>query len=656
MLTRRALLIAAAAAAGSAALPSQTASAQSADPRTDAKFLDAKIKHISDEELFASLNVDLPELREVSLAASQQNYDAAYRAWADHWSAVAPKRELFLDIDDFLSARDAAVQSFAAGKATILTAADEVMRHNIKGWGPVAIQHGPVVDFNADYGQSGKYGFHYWGFSRPLIQAFLLTKDQKYLDEFQSLFNAWYEQRDKVVGGFPHLDVVYYELGLGVRNRLFMEYYFQPHERRTPQTHERLLKTYLGAARWLFEEQKLGYRANNWQMIGAYGLAHIAAMLPEFRESPQWLELAVQRMLEHLAQDFYPDGCFSERCPSSYNIIAYRDPRNLGVLLSRDNAKSPLAEKLQRQLDAQADFLTHVVAPDGYLPGINDGARSKLLAPILQQRKSNTQPSRHFAPSGFTVMRSSFATDAHYMLINDGAHGGGHSHGDLLSFELHAHGQALAIDGGIGDTYDDPLWSSWYVHARAHNMLTVDLENPDRATATGLDVVWTSNDRYDHFAATHRGYEKSKGIIHRRHILFAKSSYFVIFDVIDAAAAQSEHSVEWNLHPTVVLDRTTGPGLVVAPSHEWGRHSEKGWASVSGISGFEGKNQAQIEWLRFSRQIKPGEKTTFAVLLLPFAAQRPEVGFKAVSTNEFVVRLDDRAHTIRFDSDAVTIS
>ena len=76
----------------------------------------------------------------------------------------------------------------------------------------------------------------------------MITNDPKYLDDFERLFNQWYEQRDNVTGGWPGLDVVYYELGLGVRNRLFLEFYALPQSDRAVQTHERMLKTLLGAA------------------------------------------------------------------------------------------------------------------------------------------------------------------------------------------------------------------------------------------------------------------------------------------------------------------------------------------------------------------------------------------------------------------------
>src|SRR5206468_12633649 len=146
----------------------------------------------------------------------------------------------------------------------------------------------PVVDFNAEYGRNGKYGFHYWSWARPLIVSFLLTNDQKYLAEFDALFNAWYEQRDRVHGGIPSLDVIWYELGLGNRSGPFLEYYCLPYENRPVQTHERMLKTLLGAARWLYREESGAYREGNWQIMGSFGMAFIGTILREFKDAPQW--------------------------------------------------------------------------------------------------------------------------------------------------------------------------------------------------------------------------------------------------------------------------------------------------------------------------------------------------------------------------------
>jgi hypothetical protein len=362
------------------------------------------------------------------------------------------------------------------------------------------------------------------------------------------------------------------------------------------------------------------------------------------------VELGTKRMREHLAHDFFPDGCFSERCPSSYMVIGYRDPRNLARLLVSDPAERARADDLRGPLERSLDFYLGILPPDGVIPAINDGGRNPLPPAILRDgpelfgrsdlgwaaahvlgagpKDEGVEPairSVHFPASGFTAMRSDWSKDARYLLINHGPYAGGHSHADALSFELHGFGRPLAIDSGIGETYDDPLHTSWYVHSRAHNMLTVDEEDCDRAAGVGTDVVWKSSDRFDHFAATHRGYEASKGIVHRRHIVFVKPDYFVVYDVIECKAGLAERSLEWNLHLTVPPDVQTGPGLAVELSEPWARALKKGWASVIGIPGYGGKHQAEIDWLIYRSKIARGETKTLGVVLVPFAHERPAV-------------------------------
>jgi len=154
-------------------------------------------------------------------------------------------------------------------------------------------------------------------------------------------------------------------------------------------------------------------------------------------------------------------------------------------------------------------------------------ARGKEPLPALPAATS-----MHLAPSGVAVMRSGWEREAAYLFLNYGTHDSFHTHRATLDFELYAHGAALAIDAGIGRTYDDSLYLTWYVTAKAHNMLAVDDADVDRTTARGRDVFWHSDPRLDVFAATHNGYGKSHGTTHRRAIAFLKTEVFVGGDVL----------------------------------------------------------------------------------------------------------------------------
>lgn len=597
------------------------------DRRLDPDYLSRSIRDISDQDVFQSLS-------------SRFN---SYQAWANHWKNVSPTRAHYVDRQFFLGTRAEVLTRLTPDRNAILTQAIRIMDHDIQGWGDVSIRHGPIVDFNADYGQSGQYGFHYWWWAQPLIHAHLLTGEHQYLSKFDQLFNQWFEQRNAVRGQFPQLNLIWYELGLGLRNRVFLEYYTLPFSYRSLLSHERLLKTLLGAARWLYQEQLRGYRDGNWQIMGAYGLAFIATLLPEFLESSDWLHTAITRLTEHADQDFFPDGCHSERVPSSYSIVAYRDLRNIATLLSTSDKAAPFHQRLTQAIQ----WFRAIMPPDRILPAINDGERAPIpphLAEDMRRFGAETQ-SVHLPASGFTIMRSGASPDARYMLINHGPHAGGHSHADCLSFQLHVHGHPLAIDAGIGRTYDDPLHTSWYVRSIAHNMLTVDGDNLDRLSAVGQDVVWNSQPNLEFFAATHRGYLASKGVLHRRHIAFVRHEYWVIYDVIDLG--HTDRDLSWEIH----LSR---PGLtVLSSSDQWRLHQDTGWASVRGSPGYD-QPHAEIQWKRFQRRASAGSTVTIGVLLFPSSPSHfpKQIQFTG-DTGQFIVQAGPQIDELIFSSNGV---
>ena len=622
------------------------------DLREDPEYLDQQIKHIGDPDLFAAMDLDRDGLGNVKRAVDQGDYAAAYRAWGAYWDA-RPGFD-YINVGIPYHTIDQAYEYFSTRNYT--AAADRVAAHNITGWGGVNIQHGPVVDFNADYGRSGKYGFHYWGWSGPLLWAYMGTRDTKYLDAFDKLFNQWYEQRDDVVGAYAHLSPIWYELGLGSRrNRVFLEFYKLNRGRLSVQTHERMLKNFLGSARWLYELEKQGYRSGNWQVMGSYALAELGINLPEFKEAERWVSQGVYRIEEHLQKDFYEDGCHSERCPSSYSTIVYRDPRNLAYLLERFGVNEQRAASLRPPLERTLNHWMYLISPLGTQPAVNDGGRGRfnrdifidggrafnrpdllwvaknlLGASIDDEVEPPARKSIDFRPSGFAVMRQDWTRESPYMVINYGEYGGGHSHPDILSFELFAYGDALAVDAGIGVSYDDPLHGPWYKTSIAHNMLVIDDANLDRKIAVGQNPIWSSQAEMDYFSAEHEGY-RSLGVRHRRHFVFIKSSgspnvanpYFLVFDAF--SSADGGRRASFYLHSPTPLQRggtavfsTEAPGLLVATPDAPSVRLGTGMAHLGGIPGRRPARQL-IRWASLDLMTSGGGQVDdLAVLLYPF--------------------------------------
>ncbi|MCK4623670.1 MAG: alginate lyase family protein [Phycisphaerae bacterium] len=638
-------------------------------------YLDRKIKHISNAELCGAIDLTRPGLEEVRKSVKARDYKAAYRAWGAYWAKThqvkppAPQKP--------------------PGKR-LLDRAAAIMRHEITGWGDVTIKHGPVVDFNANYGNSGKYGFHYWFWSRTLLNAYRATGDEKYLACFDKLFNQWYEQRDRVTNPFPAVSVVWYELGCGLRTVSFTNFYRLPFPAQTPLTHERMLKTLLGSARWLLAREKTGFRKGNWQVTGSFGLANIGLAVPEFVEAQTWVRLGAGRIAEHAERDFFKDGGHSERCPSSYMFGVYDGLAKTDGILKGKYADAEMTSRIAATMERAAEFWMYVTTPEGHLSAINDGARVVFSPKTLTEagRRYNRKdflfvaknllggkvgeqvsPPKHtsinFPDSCFAVLRSDWTPRARYMLLNYGPCTWGHAHPSILDFEISAFGRAMAIDAGIGGTYDDPLHKVWYKTSRAHNMLVVDDEQINPAVAHSRDVVWESETGLDFFAATTRGWEKGaktprlikgKGVVWRRCVAFVKPDYWIIYDV--ARTAKAGHTLSWYLHsPTDLVAKNGGyasakaPGLIVRPiGQTFKTRRGKGRASVGGL-GFK-KAYRDIDWVAFDAPSRKAGRVTFPMLLYPYEKSPPKVSLRVVAESDegahFVIRVDRKTDHVVF--------
>jgi hypothetical protein len=635
-------------------------------------YLDHQVKDINDADLFQALRLDMPDLRAVDEALRTGHVEQAYRAWGAYWEKkkqpqyVTQNVGFLLDTDMLKSYDDARRYAGAHPQDTdsVLAQAGSMFRNVIRPWGSYEIDFGKSVDFNREIGQSGKYGFHYWWWSKPLLVASVITHDQRYLAKFDELFRQWYSQRNSITRGFPNLDVVYYELGLGVRNRMFIEYYLLPYNKRPWQTHQQLLKTVLGAGRWLYEIQQWeGYRPGNWQVHGSYMLAQLAMVFPEFRESRQWLEIALQRMKEHVRQDFFEDGGHSERSPRNYTLATYMSFRNLFYLLRAYRTGDDLASEIQQRMGNTIDWWITMLTPTGETPAINDSHRGLFPSFILEDgakffRKpyvlgvaknllgSNLQDlsaplpaftSRHMPASGFTVMRTDWTPAALYLNLNYGEFAGFHTHNDMLDFEIYAYGKALALDAGLGLTYDDSLYVPWYQSSRAHNMVVVNDRNIDRKETAGKNIVWSSTPTLDYFSGDHDGY-KNQGVHVQRRVAFVKPSYWVVVDRMECA--KSGDTLSWYLHsPTTLLPQNNGftssesPGIRVLPAGK-PMPSRTGKGMAASTRDLTPGKTEEINWVAFDQVSTPGANT-IAVLLYPFKDTPPAATFTLLSDGHY---------------------
>ncbi len=651
----------------------------------DREFVQTRIKHISSDDLFSAMDLSLPGLLRVGRYVADKDFRAAFSAWRDYWTTKRQphymRRTYRLLIDTEILVPQDSIAPFMSRnpgqRDSVMARARQILRNTIRVWGNTIVDFGPEVDFNRDLGRSGKYGFHYWLWAHPLNTAYVLTGDTAFVRKFEDLFNRWYEQRNSISSGFQSLDVVYYELGLGVRNRIFLDFYLLPFAHLRTETHERLLKTFLAAGRWLYELERCeGYRPGNWQIHGAFMLTQLGLALPEFTESRQWVEMGLQRMQEHMDRDFLADGGHSERCPRNYTLATYLSYRNLYYLLSAYDSHTRMAGDIRTTMGKTIDWWLAMLAPTGEIPAFNDSHRGLFPVGILEDAAAFFEKpevngvlmrlfgiphpgdsllpsftSRHMPASGFTVMRTDWTPEALTMTLSYGPFSGFHTHADVMAFELYGYGRALAVDAGIGMTYDDTLYVPWYKSSRAHNMVVVNDTNIDRERTEGKNIVWASTPSVEYFAGDHDGYA-ARGIHFRRRVAFVKPSYWFVLDKVSAGRAGD--TLSWYFHsPTTLLPENNGarsrtaPGILVkAAGDDVIVRSGQGWAA-STTDTSPGATE-QVNWIRLDQITGSDSVYLFPVLLFPFREGNPSVRVSRVSERSYRVVDGDRTDTLIF--------
>jgi hypothetical protein len=241
-----------------------------------------------------------------------------------------------------------------------------------------------------------------------------------------------------------------------------------------------------------------------------------------------------------------------------------------------------------------------------------------------------------------------------YMTVNYGPPAGFHTHSDLLDFELYAYGTPLAVDAGLGLTYDDPLYLTWYKSSRAHNMVVVNDSDIVREGVRGENVKWGSTSAVDYFAGEEDGYRRF-GIHHRRQIAFVKPSYWFILD--DLHCSRTDDTLSWYFHsPTVLIRSGTGfesespPGIRIMPVGVKSTSRTGRGMAASSSDRVPGRTE-EINWVRFDQVSKADSLSQFPMLLVPFSDATGIYQAARLSAQHFVVQNAGSKENLYFASE-----
>jgi uncharacterized heparinase superfamily protein len=196
-----------------------------------------------------------------------------------------------------------------------------------------------------------------------------------------------------------------------------------------------------------------------------------------------WLTLATENLIEQINEQFFADGGHYERSPM-YHIdmleaveeifAAAKEYAKFDFVADSELLKSLFSELIElchEKLPLMKDWLSNLTHPDGFIALINDST----LLPGLKQAESNDKPTSYLLEeSGFFIRR----WNNNYFILNCGepspAFQPGHSHCDILSFELSINKTRCIVDTGCG-SYQNPEIRRHCRRTSSHNLPLIEL-------------------------------------------------------------------------------------------------------------------------------------------------------------------------------------
>ncbi len=441
-----------------------------------------------------------------------------------------------------------------------------------------------------------------------LGDAYLLTGDQGYVTAFERAIDIHGRRMDDITASItdphqlPYGVNPYHDSQITRTEMMAYVYLSMRAANLSRRTHEVMMTMVLRGGRFAAYNIRTAYTYGNHQIYESGVLAAVAALFPEIDGSDDWAAVAGRSIRFHLEHEVYPDGGYRERCGYHSVALSFAMQGVATIRLNGQDQRFPdlMASETLEIMERMHEWILHMIAPDGSMPAFGDyGAGSQLrvmqrgalvfnrpdFAWPLQQLAPTMVPSGLAArrpdflstplPSQFTVFRDGWTPDSFYMAVDHGPLGGQHSHVDTLGFVAYAHGRPIALDTGIGTSYNDPRYGNWYRTPRAHNIIVIDDREPEKVAER---IAWRNENGAETVIMRSHAYAQALQIIQYRTIVFAGHIGWLIHDRLTAPASVNlaKRSIDWILHTPFDLEPETDGllhagdatgGLIVLAAH-----------------------------------------------------------------------------------------
>lgn len=562
---------------------------------------------LSDADFFGKLiDTTRPGLEAIPALVEQGNFAEARRVFAAEARAS-------LQPDRYLATirPNRRENTYTYPGESFEEAAERILRLELISCG-VPMQFEGDVDWfaNPTYNQYKEWT---WQLSRHwewdvLAELYHQNPDERYAEGFVKMFQSWVHQAVVPENAAGNETLCWRTIETGIRMgrpwpRALHVFYQSPHF-----TDDVLVDWYKSVWEHGWRLRNF-HRTHNWLIMEMNGLLHIAILYPQFKDSPAWLEYAIQKLIRELDTQVYADGMQFE-LSTGYHQVNIRN-----YLLAWHTMAAydvPVPDAFRDVLEKMHSANIRLMMPDGRLPDLNDGGWHPVAGLLDDAVKhyperadfkwvhsggAEGQPpaetSLAFENCGYYVMRTGWQPNDIWAFFDGGDFGYAHQHEDKLNLLLYAYGRLLLTEGG-NYAYDASEMRKYSLSTRGHNTIRVDDMDQNRRTAfyqwlgqpptedevinllnSPNDAAWTISDAYELVEATYdEGYgpDAVRSVRHQRKVIFLKQPpaplppcFIVIDRLTPADAGTHDYQMFWHLN-TDAADIAPDNPLAVASS------------------------------------------------------------------------------------------
>jgi hypothetical protein len=349
-----------------------------------------------------------------------------------------------------------------------------------------------------------------------LGEAYVLTKNKKYAEEFKEQIADWIINNSLGFGvnwsctmsvairAANWLVAMEYFSDANLFSRDFLNMFYT-----SIYEHAKFIRSHL--------EHTIKF-SNNLYIANIAGLFFISTYCPFFKESKRWKRFALGELTKEIERQVYPDGCDFE-ASTSYHRFVLEMLFYCELLGKRAGIEFPTG--YQAKVNKMFEFCLYCIKPNGWIPQIGDNDNGRFfifskrlvleykyllsLAAIYYKKREfkilqfdfdeealwvfglkgkiiydgllfRSEPiiSRAFPDSGWYIIRH----NNNYCFIACGPNGqngvGGHAHNDKLSFELMLDKQDVIVDAGTYAYTPYPEERNKFRSVEYHNTVRFD--------------------------------------------------------------------------------------------------------------------------------------------------------------------------------------